>query len=462
MKTTTSAPSAWMPRRRRSPRPPAGGRPARGRRRSARAAPPVAGAARSSSAAAAVRSSGQAVDVEHARDVHEPVTPERPRVAERVEVGCDPHRAEPPPRGRCRFRTPTASMRTSSGRPAGRGRSAGAPRPRPRRRPRERGTGVPSARRRRAEHGVLGRMRDLAQHESQPPRPVPRSGTDERAKIRAAQPTTGAQRRSGDGHRPMIGSAPHRSTVREPGASPGRSRRCEGEQPPRKRHWPRGWEGRGGGAPSQKTCRAPPSNPSRKEDSCFAGSSSSRCSSPPCSRRPRSRRTSRSASRAGRQTIFGTVQPSLQADNALQALDVASPAGEFHYAVTTASFGDYVSQIGKYAAAGSAGWAFKVNGVSPPVGADKVVLKDGDVVLWYWATFGAAGGPPTLDLRRAARQLLRRRIGQRRRPPTRGRPRDAPRGRKRFPVGNGRACIGSHTGLVRATAPGAVRSNSVR
>ena len=75
-------------------------------------------------------------------------------------------------------------------------------------------------------------------------------------------------------------------------------------------------------------------------------------------------------------------------------------AGEFYYAVTTSSFGDYVSQIGKYAAAGSAGWVFKVNGVSPPVGADKVVLKDGDVVLWYCATFGAAGGPPTLELRR--------------------------------------------------------------
>ena len=46
------------------------------------------------------------------------------------------------------------------------------------------------------------------------------------------------------------------------------------------------------------------------------------------------------------------------------------------------------------------GWVFKVNGVSPPVGADKVTLKDGDVVLWYYATFGATGGPPTLELQR--------------------------------------------------------------
>ncbi len=99
-------------------------------------------------------------------------------------------------------------------------------------------------------------------------------------------------------------------------------------------------------------------------------------------------------------TIFGAAQPRLAADNALQALDVASTAGEFYYGTTTADFGTYVSQIGKYAAAGTAGWVFKVNGVSPPVGADKVTLKDGDVVLWYYATFGPAGGPPTLELQR--------------------------------------------------------------
>jgi hypothetical protein len=99
-------------------------------------------------------------------------------------------------------------------------------------------------------------------------------------------------------------------------------------------------------------------------------------------------------------TIFGPAQPGVVAGNALQALDVASTAGEFYYGMTTSTFGDYVSQIGKYPAAGSAGWVFKVNGVSPQVGADKVTLNDGDVVLWYYATFGAAGGPPTLELQR--------------------------------------------------------------
>ena len=98
------------------------------------------------------------------------------------------------------------------------------------------------------------------------------------------------------------------------------------------------------------------------------------------------------------QTIFGVTQPTVQAGNALQALDAASVAGEFYFGLTTSSFGTYVSQIGRYAAAGNAGWVFKVNGVSPPVGADQVMLKDGDVVLWYWAEFGSTGGPPTLDM----------------------------------------------------------------
>jgi Domain of unknown function (DUF4430) len=161
-------------------------------------------------------------------------------------------------------------------------------------------------------------------------------------------------------------------------------------------------------------------------------------------------------------TIFGAAQPRVAADNALQALDVASTAGEFYYGTTTADFGTYVSQIGKYAAAGTAGWVFKVNGVSPPVGADKVTLKDGDVVLWYYATFGPAGGPPTLELQRLpANCYVVQTVndaGKKARAATATLTADG----KRFNTQAGRACIGKHVGLVRATAPGAVRSNAVR
>lgn len=160
-------------------------------------------------------------------------------------------------------------------------------------------------------------------------------------------------------------------------------------------------------------------------------------------------------------TIFAPGGQKVAGTNALDALEAASVAGEFHYALAEAQFGRYVSQIGKYPAAGSAGWVFKVNGASPPVGADQVVLKDGDQLLWYWAEFGPSGGPKTLTLQRlpgncyrvlavddtgksgvAAGAVLRV-------------------GTKPFRTTAGRACIGRHTGLVRATLAGHVRSNAV-
>ncbi len=162
------------------------------------------------------------------------------------------------------------------------------------------------------------------------------------------------------------------------------------------------------------------------------------------------------------QTIFGHTQPVLQAGNALQALEAASVAGEFHYALTSSSFGDYVSQIGKYPASGSAGWVFKVNGVSPPVGADQVTLKDGDVVLWYWATFGPTGGPPTLELERLQSEcyLVSAVDDQGRRKPAAGVVLHVDG--RRVKTRAGRGCVGRHVGLVRAYAVGAVRSNSMR
>ena len=160
-------------------------------------------------------------------------------------------------------------------------------------------------------------------------------------------------------------------------------------------------------------------------------------------------------------TIFGAAQPTVAAENALQALDAASTAGEFHYAITASSFGDYVSQIGKYPAAGAAGWVFKVNGVSPPVGADKVVLQNGDVVLWYYATFGATGGPPTLELKRLPGNCYVVESVNDAGARTRAATATVVAEGKRFRTKTGRVCIGRHAGLVRATAPGAVRSNAV-
>jgi hypothetical protein len=163
------------------------------------------------------------------------------------------------------------------------------------------------------------------------------------------------------------------------------------------------------------------------------------------------------------QSLFGALETRFEAGgNALQALDAASLRGEFYYHVASTSFGSYVDQIGRFPAGGSNGWVFKVNGATPPVGAEQVALKDGDRVLWYWATFGPSGGPPTLQLTRTGRNCYR--VVSENDQGTDGSAAaavlqvDGRRVRTRA----GRACVGRHTGLVRATLAGAVRSNALR
>ena len=163
-------------------------------------------------------------------------------------------------------------------------------------------------------------------------------------------------------------------------------------------------------------------------------------------------------------TIFGALQPTLEAGtNALTALDAASLAAEFYYHVTVTGFGPFVDQIGRYPGEGFSGWSYKINGVSPPVGADQATIKAGDTVLWYWSTFTPQGGSPTLLLkRRAARNcysvLSQNDLGQTE--PASG-ARLLVDGR-RVAGRSGRWCVGRHHGLVRAVAANAVRSNALR
>jgi hypothetical protein len=163
-------------------------------------------------------------------------------------------------------------------------------------------------------------------------------------------------------------------------------------------------------------------------------------------------------------TIFGASEPTLSTGaTALDALDAASTRGEFYYHVRHFSFGSFVDQIGRYPGAGSDGWVFKVNGVSPQVGADQVALKDRDVVLWYWSTFGSAGSSPTLVLRRQAKRNCYTALSQ----SDAGTATPAAGAAllvdgRRVATRTGRACVGKHRGLVRATLTGAVRSNALR
>jgi hypothetical protein len=175
-------------------------------------------------------------------------------------------------------------------------------------------------------------------------------------------------------------------------------------------------------------------------------------------------------------TIFGATAPVIDVtspradalpENALDALETASVLGEFYYHVTQSSFGPYVDQVGRYAAVGQTGWVFKVNGASPPVGANQVRLQKGDSVLWYWAQFGVAGGPKTLVLSRAGKQRCYRVLSQ----DDAGKLTSAlgavlhvgkrtvkTQGSTQAAVG----CVGPHRGLlVRATLDGAVRSNAL-
>jgi hypothetical protein len=145
------------------------------------------------------------------------------------------------------------------------------------------------------------------------------------------------------------------------------------------------------------------------------------------------------------------------------ALERASRKGEFFYRVRASSFGPYVDRIGRRAAAGSSGWVYKVNHVSPPVGADRYRLEKGDRVLWYWATFGPSGGPQTLDLARAGGGCLR--VFAYDDAGDRARPSDVTfvrNGRARVESESGRYCPPDGWRTLRAVKRGMVRSELVR
>jgi hypothetical protein len=164
-------------------------------------------------------------------------------------------------------------------------------------------------------------------------------------------------------------------------------------------------------------------------------------------------------------TIWGTTAPALTATTAKDALEQASIAGEFYYHITFTSFGPYIDQIGRYPADSSSGWVFKVNNASPPVGADAVTLAEGDNVLWYYATFGPNGGPPTLSLASVTGGCYRVTAYD-----DAGKPATVDGlvvhvGSKQSinTTTGAKVCPGPHPGvLVRATATGAVRSNSLK
>jgi Domain of unknown function (DUF4430) len=161
-------------------------------------------------------------------------------------------------------------------------------------------------------------------------------------------------------------------------------------------------------------------------------------------------------------TIFGSSEPTIVVSDptALGALEAASVVGEFYYHVNP---GPFVNQIGRYPGVGFNGWSYKINGVSPPVGANQAPVKNGDTVLWYWTAFSEQGTAPTLQLRRRGESNCYSVIAQNdvgTSTPAAGAVLNVDGRRVR--TRSGRACVGKHHGLVRATAPNMVRSNALR
>ena len=185
-------------------------------------------------------------------------------------------------------------------------------------------------------------------------------------------------------------------------------------------------------------------------------------------------------------TIFGATEPrvtpvtgaiappagtavTVSSPTPLGALERASQLGEFFYRVESFSFGPYVAQVGRLAGSATTGWVYKVNGVSPPVAADQYVLREGDRVLWYHATFGPSGGPKTLRLARLRLRgtpagktcfdaILQDDNGRSSNPTSAVFRVDGRRVRGRLA---NRVCPAGHWHTLRATAPGAVRSQVV-
>jgi hypothetical protein len=163
-------------------------------------------------------------------------------------------------------------------------------------------------------------------------------------------------------------------------------------------------------------------------------------------------------------TLFGAAPITVTATTPLEALQRAATIGEFYYHLTNTSFGPYVDQIGLYPGTGDSGWAYKVDNASPPVGADSDQLKDGDTVLWYWATFGQTGGPPTLSLAKSGACYTVSAFDDNGKAATVSGVTLHVGSKKTVTATLGKqVCLKPHLGLlVRATATSAVRSNALQ
>lgn len=95
-------------------------------------------------------------------------------------------------------------------------------------------------------------------------------------------------------------------------------------------------------------------------------------------------------------TLYDTAGATADVDNgsAFWQLYRATSAAGLEFGFTAYSFGNMITTVGPHAGTMSAGWQFKVNHVSPQVGADATPLDENDSVVWY---FGGYAGGRSLD-----------------------------------------------------------------
>ncbi len=78
----------------------------------------------------------------------------------------------------------------------------------------------------------------------------------------------------------------------------------------------------------------------------------------------------------------------ITATTALDIVENAATICGYTYVIQDTTFGPYLSQINSEAAAGTSGWLYFVNNISPTSGAADYVLQEDDKVLWYYGDWG--------------------------------------------------------------------------
>jgi len=75
------------------------------------------------------------------------------------------------------------------------------------------------------------------------------------------------------------------------------------------------------------------------------------------------------------------------ATTALNIIENGASVCGYSYVIENTEYGPYLFSINGEAAQGMSGWLYRVNWISPYIGAADYVLEEGDAVLWYFGEF---------------------------------------------------------------------------